>query len=135
MWQRDYDLANTQLQTAYHFYLFLNDPFGLSRALLGLARLASRRGDYEDAAAKLNAAQEGVKGRVSKRTEFLRGLIASEQAALFVTRDEIEPANEAYNEATRLLKSTERGRFYARAVLGVADLKCSLASFKIRSKL
>ena len=130
LWLKDYDLANTQLQTAYHFYLFLNDPFGLSRALLGLARLASRRGDYEDATAKLNAAQEGVKGRVSKRTEFLRGLIASEQAALFVTRDEIEPANEAYNEATRLLKSTERGRFYARAVLGAADLKCALGEFQ-----
>jgi tetratricopeptide (TPR) repeat protein len=130
LWLKDYTLANTQFQTAYHFYLFLNDPVGLSRALLGLARLASHRGDYEDASARLNAAQEGVKGRVSKRTEFLRGLITSEQAALSVTRDEIESANEAYNEASRLLKGTERGRFYARAVLGVADLKCALGEFQ-----
>src|SRR6185295_20411890 len=106
---KDYEQAATQLQTAYHFYLFLGEPFGLSQAQLGLARLARWRGDFEEAAAKLTAAQEGVKGRVSKRTEFLRGLIACEQAALFVTRDEVEQATESYNEASRLLKSTERG--------------------------
>ena len=126
LWLKDYDQAATQLQTAYHFYLFLGEPFGLSQAQLGLARLARWRGDFDEASAKLNAAQEGVKGRVSKRTEFLRGLIACEQAALFVNRDEIERATESYAEATRLLKSTERGRFYAGAVLGIADLKCAL---------
>ena len=52
-----------------------------------------------------------------------------EQAALFVNKDEIEQATEAYAEATRLLRNTERGRFYAGAVLGIADLKCALGEF------
>src|SRR5262245_48903389 len=34
----DAQQAETQLQSAYHFYLFLNDSFGISRALLNLAR-------------------------------------------------------------------------------------------------
>ena len=43
--QADWAQAETQLQSAYHFYLFLNDSFGISRALLGLARFSRIRGD------------------------------------------------------------------------------------------
>ena len=131
LWLNDYEQAATHLQTAYHFYLFLNDSFGLSHALIGLARLARLRGDdLDEAASRLASAQEGVKGRVSKRTEFLRGLITFEQAAVALRRDELEAANEAYSEAARLLKGTERGRYYAHAVLGQADLKCALGEFQ-----
>jgi hypothetical protein len=51
LWLKDYEQAATQLQTAYHFYLFLGEPFGLSQAQLGLARLAWR-GDFKRAAAR-----------------------------------------------------------------------------------
>jgi tetratricopeptide (TPR) repeat protein len=130
LWLRDYELARVQLQTAYHFYLFLNDPFGLSHALLELARLSRENGNYDDAEAKLVEAQEKVKGRVSKRSEFLRGMIASERAALFVDRGEIDHGAESYTEATRLLKGIERGRCYARALVGIADLKCAVGEFQ-----
>jgi tetratricopeptide (TPR) repeat protein len=60
----------------------------------------------------------------------LRGIILSEQAAVAAERGEIEAANEMYSEAMRLLKATERGRFYARAVIGTADLKCALGEFQ-----
>ncbi|HWP45351.1 MAG TPA: tetratricopeptide repeat protein [Blastocatellia bacterium] len=130
LWQGDDAQADTQLQTAYHFYLFQNDSFGLSKSLLGLARLARRRGSLEDASSRLGLAQEAVKGRNSKKMEFLRGQIAAEQAALAVDRGEIERAAEFYSESARLLKSTERGRFYARSLVGMADLKCALGDFQ-----
>jgi tetratricopeptide (TPR) repeat protein len=130
LWRRDETEAQSQLQTAYHFYRFLDDSFGISQSLLGLARLDRLRGDYDIARTRLEAAQEGVKGRVSKRTEFLRGLITAEQAALDIDSGEIDAANESYAEATRMLKNTERGRYYGRVVVGVAELKCALGDFQ-----
>jgi tetratricopeptide (TPR) repeat protein len=35
-----------------------------------------------------------------------------------------------YSEAMRLLKNYEKGRFYARALVGMADLKCALGNFQ-----
>jgi tetratricopeptide (TPR) repeat protein len=35
-----------------------------------------------------------------------------------------------YSEAIRLLKNNEKGRFYARALTGMADLKCALGDFQ-----
>ena len=122
--------AEIQLQSAYHFYLFFNDSFGISKALLNLACFARGRGDIEDAAAKLETAHSGISGRTSKRTEYLRGIILSEQAAVAAERGEIEQANEMYSEAMRLLKSSERGRAYARAIVGTADLKCAVGDFQ-----
>jgi tetratricopeptide (TPR) repeat protein len=126
LWNGDAGHAETQLQSAYHFYMFLNDSFGVSRALLNLARFARHQGQLEEAAAKLEAAQNGIKGRTSKRTEYQRGVISTEQAAAAADRGEIEAATELYAEAMRLLKNYERGRFYARALVGMADLKCAL---------
>lgn len=128
--RNDFDQADTQLNTAYHFFLFQNDSFGLSRALLGLARLARLRGAATDASTRLESAQEGVKGRVSKKVEFLRGLIASEQAAVALDRGEIDQAAELYTEAARLLKGTERGYHYGCALVGLADLKCAIGEFQ-----
>jgi tetratricopeptide (TPR) repeat protein len=117
LWQGDEQQAATQLQAAYHFYLFLNDSFGISRSLLNLGRFARYRGEPEEGTAKLESAQNGIKGRTSRRTEYLRGIISSEQAAAAVDRGDIEKANEMYSEAIRLLKTHERGRFYARALV------------------
>lgn len=122
--------AQTQLQSAYHFYLFLKDSFGVSRALLNLARLARSKGEIDDAAAKLEEAQSGIKGRTSKRSEYLLGIILTEQAAVGADRGESEKAAELYAEATRLLKNCEKGRSYARALIGMADLKCALGEFQ-----
>ncbi|HKG20439.1 MAG TPA: tetratricopeptide repeat protein [Blastocatellia bacterium] len=130
LWEEDDIKANTQFQTAYHFYLFQNDNFGLSQALLGLANLARRHGNYDDAKAMLTTTQEGVKGRSSRKMEFLRGLIAAEQAALAADRGEVDHAVECFSEAARMLKGSERGRFYARSLVGAADLKCSLGDFQ-----
>lgn len=130
LWRGDEANAASQLQTAYHFYVYLNDSFGVSKSLLNLARLALQRGQLEDAAAKLEAAQNAVTGRTSKRTEYLRGLIASEQASLANDQGEIEQAAEYYSEATRMLKANERGRFYGRALAGMADLKCAAGAFQ-----
>lgn len=130
LWRGDAQQAETQLQSAYHFYLFLNDSFGISRALLNLARFARSRGQLEEAAAQLEAAQNGIKGRTGKRTEYLRGVISTEQAAAAADRGEIEQATEMYSEAMRLLKNYEKGRFYARALVGMADLKCALGNFQ-----
>lgn len=130
LWVADHEQAETQLQTAYHFYRFLNDSFGLSQSLLGLAHLARSRGDLQQATTMLADALEGVKGRTSKKGEFLRGLIALEQAAVAADRGEIERATEQYSEATRLLKGNERGRFYARSLVGMADLRCALGEFQ-----
>ncbi len=130
LWRGDDQQAGTQLQSAYHFYLFLNDSFGISRALLNLARFARHRGEIDEAATKLEAAQNGIIGRTSKRTEYLRGVISAEQAAAAVDRGDVEKATETYSEAMRLLKNQERGRYYAQALLGMADLKCALGEFQ-----
>lgn len=130
LWRGDGQQAETQLQSAHHFYMFLNDSFGISRALLNLARFGRSRGNSEEAAANLEAAECGIKGRTSKRTEYLRGVISSEQGAAAADRGEIERATEMYAEATRLLKNQEKGRFYARALVGMADLKCALGDFQ-----
>ncbi|HXU38890.1 MAG TPA: tetratricopeptide repeat protein [Blastocatellia bacterium] len=122
--------AQTQLHSAYHFYLFLKDSFGVSRALLNLARLARSKGEIDDAAAKLEEAQSGIKGRTSKRSEYLLGIILTEQAAVAADRGESEKAADLYAEATRLLKNCEKGRSYARALIGMADLKCALGEFQ-----
>lgn len=130
LYRGDDQLAASQLQTGYHFYLFLKDSFGISKSLLNLARLALQRGQLEDAAQKLEAAQDGVGGRTSKRTEYLRGLIAIERANLATDRSEIEQATEYYSEAMRLLKINERGRYYGRALVGMADLKVAAGEFQ-----
>ncbi|HKA23098.1 MAG TPA: tetratricopeptide repeat protein [Blastocatellia bacterium] len=130
LWRGDEQQAATQLQSAYHFYLFLNDSFGISRSLLNLARFARYRGEAEEVATKLEAAQNGIKGRTSRRTEYLRGIISTELAAAAVDRGDIETANEMYSEAMRLLKTHERGRFYAGALIGMADLRCAVGDFQ-----
>jgi tetratricopeptide (TPR) repeat protein len=130
LWLGDITQADIQLQTAYHFFLFQNDSFGTSKALLNLAWLARHRGQLDDANAKLEIAANGIKGRTSKRTEYLRGMIAAEQAAVAGDLGEVERATEFYAEACRLLKATEKGRFYGCALVGVADLKCSLGDFQ-----
>lgn len=130
LWLRDGGGAETPLESAYHFYLFLNDSFGISRALLNLARAARDNGEFDSADAKLEAAQNLIKGRTSRRTEYLRGIVLTEQGAVAVDKGEIERAVEMYSEATRLLKNSERGRFYARALIGIADLKCAMGDFQ-----
>lgn len=130
LWRGDEQQAEVHLHSAYHFYLFLNDSFGISRALLNLARFARTRGKIEEAGASLETAQNGIKGRTSKRSEYLRGVISTEQAAAAADRGEIELASEMYAEATRLLKNHEKGRYYARALVGMADLKCALGDFQ-----
>jgi tetratricopeptide (TPR) repeat protein len=130
LWRCEDDQADTQINTAYHFYLFLSDSFGFSQSLLGLARLARRRGELDEAVAKLDQAQESIKSRNSKKAEFLRGQITAEQAALAADRGEIDRSTELFSESARLLKATERGRYYARSIMGMADLKCALGEFQ-----
>lgn len=125
----NHEQAGTQLQSAHHFYMFLNDSFGISRAQLHLARFARARGEIADADAKLEAAQNGIKGRTSKRTEYLRGVVSGEQAAVAADRGDIEQATELFAESIRLLKNCERGRFYANALTGLADLRCAVGDF------
>ena len=76
--RNDFDQAETQLNTAYHFFLFQNDSFGLSRSLLGLARLARLKGAAPDA---FNQARRGPgwsqrasqqEGRIPSRADHLR---------------------------------------------------------------
>ncbi len=128
--QGDEEQAETHLQTAYHFFRFQNDSFGLSQALCELARLDQRRGNLDEALAKLNTALEGIKGRVSKKSEFLRGLVTSGIASVTADRGDIEEAMEIYSEAARLLKNTERGRYFGTALLGIANLKCAQGEFQ-----
>ena len=130
LWHGNAEQAETQLQSAYHFYLFLNDSFGISRALLNLARFARSRGKIDEAATMIEAAQNGIKGRTSKRTEYLRGVISTEQAAAASDRGEIDQAADCYSDAIRLLKNLEKGRYYAGALVGMADLKCALGEFQ-----
>ncbi|HXG91394.1 MAG TPA: hypothetical protein VNN73_03375 [Blastocatellia bacterium] len=130
LWRNEDAEADTRLKAAYHFYSFQNDSFGITRSLLYLVKLARHRGQLDDATAKLEAALAGLKGRTSKRSEFLRGQIAAEQAAVAMDRGDIEQATECYADAQRLLRGTEKGRFYARSLLGMADLKCALGEFQ-----
>jgi tetratricopeptide (TPR) repeat protein len=130
LWRNDDAQADTQLQTAYHFSIFQNDSFGITRALLYLSRLARHGGRLDEATEKLEAAQNGLKGRTSKRSEFLRGLLVAEAASLALDKGEVEQATESFSEAARMLKATEKGRFYARALIGLADLKCGLGEFQ-----
>jgi tetratricopeptide (TPR) repeat protein len=125
LWVGDDEQAETQLQTAYHFYRFQNDSFGLAQALLGLSHLLRSHGDLEAASANLRSAQDGLKGRSGRKAEFLRGQITAEQALVAVDSGEVEQAGDLYAEAARLLKGSERGRFYARSLVGTADLKCA----------
>src|ERR1051325_4382926 len=129
LWQGNLAEAALQLQTAYHFYAFHSDLFGLSHALLKLARLARERGELTEATARLDDAENNITGRTSRRTEYLRGLLASERAAVAADSGEIYQAKELYGEACRLLKGTEKGRFYGRSLVGLADLRCALGDF------
>ncbi len=122
--------AQTFLQSAYYFYSFREDSFGSSQALLELARLDKKNGHYADAAEKLKIALEKLSGRTSKKAEFLRGLVISEQAAVFAEQDEIEAAAQRYEEASNVLKAVERGRYYAYTLVGIADLKYALGEFQ-----
>ena len=130
LWLGDETLAQTQLQTAYHFYRFQNDAFGLAQSLLRLANLSRSTGELESASSQLSSALEGLKGRTGRKVEFLKGQIAAEQALVAVDSGEVEQAGELYAEAARLLKGSERGRFYARALVGTADLKCATGDFQ-----
>lgn len=125
-----YELANTHLQTAYYFYNFQQDSFRTSLALLELGHFARLQVEMDDAAAKLTLAQEGIKGRTSKRSDFLRGLISSEMGALAADRGAFDQAAEHYAAALRLLKSTEKGRYYARTLVRMGGLKCQLGEYQ-----
>lgn len=118
--------AQTLLQSAYYFYLFNEEPYGISRSLIALAKVARKRGEFEDAGVKLSLAKEQLEGRNNKKAEFLRGLICSEQGTLFTEKGEAEQAASSLEEAARILKTFERGRFYGQALVGMADLKYAL---------
>ena len=118
--------AQTLLQSAYYFYLFNEEPYGISRSLIELAKVARKIGEFDEASAKLRSAAEQLEGRTNKKAEFLRGLICSEQGALFTERGEADQAATSYEEAARILKTFERGRYYAQALVGTADLKYAL---------
>ncbi len=122
--------AQTQLQTAYHLFLFQKDAFGISQSLLELARLARSHGNLEEADEKLGRAQESIKGRSTKKAEFLRGQIVVEQAAVALDKGEIEKAAGLYGDAATILKGVERGRFYGQALVGQADIKCAMGEFQ-----
>lgn len=124
MWRGDYVKADTSLQTAYFFYRYQQDTFRTSQALLDLGALARLRVELDDAQVKLTEALEGVKGRTSKRSEFLRGQILSELGALAVEKSRFDGASDYYNNGLKLLKATERGRYYARCLIRLALLKC-----------
>jgi hypothetical protein len=124
------DEAQTLLQSAYYFYLFHEDAYGICRSLLELAKVARKQGDLEQASAKLHSAQEQIEGRTNKKAEFLRGLIASEQGALFAEKGEMELAASSYQDAARILKTFEKGRYYGQALVGTADLKYALGEYQ-----
>lgn len=126
IWRGEYDESNTHLQTAYYFYRFQNDAMGLSQSLVALALLDQIHRRFEDAVSKLNQAHEEIQGRTNKKAEFLRGLIAAEHGAASGSAGDMETASAQYADATKLLKATERGRYYARSVVGMAELKCAL---------
>jgi tetratricopeptide (TPR) repeat protein len=118
--------AQTLLQSAYYFYLFNGEAYGISRSLIELAKAARKLGEFDEASAKLSSAQVQLEGRTNKKAEFLRGLINSEQGALFTEKGEADQAAASYEEAARILKTFERGRYYGQALVGTADLKYAL---------
>jgi tetratricopeptide (TPR) repeat protein len=125
-----YQEADAPLQSAFHFYSFHGDSFGIARSLLALAGLARRRGALDDAAARLDSAIELVRGRTTKRSDYLRAMITSELARLAQDRGEVDKAAERYAEAAPMLRSVEKGRWYAYALLGQADLKCDTGEYQ-----
>jgi tetratricopeptide (TPR) repeat protein len=98
--------------------------------LLELAHLSRLRVDLDNAAAKLSLAQDGIKGRTSKRSEFLRGLVSSELGTLAADRGDFDQAAEHYTNALRLLKGTEKGRYYGRTLVRMGGLKCQLGDYQ-----
>jgi tetratricopeptide (TPR) repeat protein len=128
--REDYEQAYNHYQAAYYFYQFLRDSFGLAQSLIGLAHLARARGELEMASEMLSRAQEEVRGRASKRSEYVRGLIVAEQAAIAFDRGEIGKALELYSEAINMLKNTERGRNYGYALIGLASVKCAEGEYQ-----
>ncbi|HKV38042.1 MAG TPA: tetratricopeptide repeat protein [Blastocatellia bacterium] len=130
LWRGDCHKANTHLQTAYYFYNFQQDPFRTSQALLELGRLARLRVELEDANSKLTAAFDGIKGRTSKRSEFLRGQVSSELGRTTGEQGYFDQAIEHYANALKMLKATERGRYYARTLVSLALLKCQMGEYQ-----
>ena len=128
--QEDDDEAQTLLQSAYYFYSFNGDDSGIGQSLLELSKLACRKADFEEAASRLQQAYQHNETRTSKKAEYFRGLIAADQAALDVERGEVDAAVKNYEEAMRILKSAEKGRHYACALLGMGDLKYALGEFQ-----
>lgn len=124
------DEAQTLLQSAYYFYSFAGDDAGIGQSLLELSKLARRKADFEAASVKLGQARVHNEGRASKKAEFFRGLLASEQAALDVERGELDGAARNYEEAIRILKGAEKGRHYAYTLVGLADLRYMLGEFQ-----
>ncbi len=122
--------ATPLLQSAYYFYLFSNAPFGISQALLELAKLARRAGRFEEAGESLKAALEKLEGRSNKKIDFLRGLIVSEKGDLLTEQGDADEAAKSYEEAAGILKGMERGRYYALALLGTAGLKYATGEFQ-----
>jgi tetratricopeptide (TPR) repeat protein len=122
--------ADSQLQSAFHFYSFHNDSFGIARSLLALATLQRQRGQLSDAEAKLKTAIELIAGRPTKRSDYLRSIILTEHAHLSVDLGDIERATELYAEAAPALRTVEKGKFYAYALIGQADLKCELGDYQ-----
>src|SRR5262249_31262853 len=124
------DQAQAPLESAFHFYSFHNDAFGIARALLALATLSRRRGNLDEAATQLENAEELISGRTTKRSDYLKFIITTERAHLAVDRGETDLAAELYSEATPGLRQLEKGKFYAYSLLGQADLRCELGEYQ-----
>lgn len=99
-------------------------------ALLELGHFSRLLVDMDDAASKLSMAHDGIKGRTSKRADFLRGLVFSELGSLASDRGSFDQAAEHYTSALRLLKSTEKGRYYGRTLVRMGGLKCQLGEYQ-----
>jgi tetratricopeptide (TPR) repeat protein len=122
--------AQTLLQSAYYFYLFHEEPFGIARSLVELAKVARKKGELEQAGEKLIEAQEQMEGRSNRKAEFLRGLITAELATLLIEKGEIDQATATYEDAARLLKNYEKGRYYGQTLAALADLKYALGEYQ-----
>jgi len=57
-------------------------------------------------------------------------LISSELGALSIEKGEIDQAATAYENAARLLKTYEKGRYYGQVLLGLADMKYALGEYQ-----
>src|SRR5262249_11349814 len=126
----DDEQAAPLLQSAYYFYLFNNALFGITQALIELAKLARRAGRFAEAEEHLKSALDKLDPRPNKKSDFLRGVIVSEQGALLTEQGELDEAAKAYEEAAGILKGVERGRYYAYALLGTAGLKYAMGEFQ-----